>query len=73
MIELADSSSLEKDADCIIMLAVAEDIESGERPLLMNGQNPAIIRIEKNRKGEKGKIIKLSFNGGTTNFSEGGW
>ena len=73
MIELADSSSLEKDADCIIMLAVAEDVETGERPLLMNGQNPAIVRIEKNRKGEKGKIIKLSFNGGTTNFSEGGW
>ena len=73
MIDLADSSSLEKDADCIIMLAIAEDPENGERPLMRNGQNPAIVRIEKNRKGEKGKIIKLSFNGGTTNFSEGGW
>ena len=72
MIDLADSSSLEKDADCIIMLAVAED-EDGTRPLLNNGQNPAVIRIEKNRKGEKGRMIKLSFNGGITTFSEGGW
>jgi replicative DNA helicase len=73
MIDLADSSSLEKDADCILMLSVAEEMDTGRRPLLTNGQNPAVIRIEKNRKGEKGHIIKLSFNGGTTTFTESGW
>ena len=72
MIDLSDSSSLEKDADCIMILSVAED-ENGTRPLLMDGQNPAILRIEKNRKGEKGKIIKLAFNGGSASFSARNW
>lgn len=72
MIDLSDSSSLEKDADCILILSIAEN-DDGTRPLLLNGQNPAILRIEKNRKGEKGHIIKLNFNGGLTSFTAGDW
>ena len=72
MIDLSDSSSLEKDADCILVLSIAEN-DDGTRPLLYNGRNPAILRIEKNRKGEKGHIIKLEFNGGLTSFTTGNW
>ena len=76
MTELSDSSSLEKDADCILSISLNEaDPEKPDKgiPLLRNGQKPAYLTIIKNRNGEQGAGIKMSLNGGASTFTEGGW